>query len=98
MDTMNEQGFIGQDILVGIGKSATKCKFRSRPSGVGVAMSEESLVLFLVRLDERISMAPPSVNWRENERPLWGIQGSFFNGFHIAKIFSQKLLILNNSL
>jgi len=27
---MNEWGFIGQDTIVGIGKSATKCKFKQR--------------------------------------------------------------------
>jgi hypothetical protein len=36
---MNEWGFIGQETLVVLGKSATINKFKSRPSRVGVAMS-----------------------------------------------------------
>jgi hypothetical protein len=37
---MNEWGFIGEDIVVGIEKPATSNKFKSRPSRVGVAMCE----------------------------------------------------------
>ena len=39
---MNEWGFIGQDIIVGIGKSATNFKFKSRRGYV----RDERLVLF----------------------------------------------------
>ena len=39
---MNEWGFIGQDILVGIGKSATSNKFKSRRGYV----RNDRLVLF----------------------------------------------------
>jgi hypothetical protein len=37
---MNEWGFIGQDNFVGIGKSATSFKFKSRPGRAGVAMCD----------------------------------------------------------
>jgi len=40
---MNEWGFISQDIFVGIGKSATSFKFKSRRGYV----REERLVLLL---------------------------------------------------
>jgi hypothetical protein len=39
---MNEWGFIGQDIFLGIGKSATSFKFKSMHGYV----RDESLVLF----------------------------------------------------